>query len=105
MNILVCEYLEQQQLSEFCDRYFTHMLGCPVWVILLNFGMWSYIVDIITHGRFYVSYFRGLESDTPTSVLLHSLSWFLLQQCRLSCALLRVIYVLSAVNVFSAYDV
>jgi len=30
------------------------------WAIVMNFGTWTDIADLITHAKFYVNRFRGL---------------------------------------------
>jgi len=63
----------------------------PTWMIVVNFGMWGDIVDIITHAKFYVNRFRGWGfCDTPKSALLYRLNWSLLQQCIVKVLELRL---------------
>jgi len=37
----------------------------PNGAIILNFGMWGVIADVITHANFFVNQFRGLGVLTP----------------------------------------
>jgi len=64
--------------------YFTHMPRHPNGTIILNFGMWGDIADVIIHPRQILCWsVQGLWSfDTPYFHILHRLSWLPLQQCR-----------------------
>jgi len=64
--------------------YFTHMPRHPNGTIILNFGMWGDIADVIIHPRQILCWsVQGLRSsDTPYFHILHRLSWLPLQQCR-----------------------
>jgi len=67
--------------------YFTHMPQCLQWAIVLNFGMWGAIADVITHTKFFISWFRFWSSDLRKFLYLLRIGWSLLQQwkhCRVT---------------------
>ena len=56
-------------------KYLTHLPGCLMEAIVLNFGLRGHIADIITYTKCCDNRFRGFGVPIPSIIWHHRNSW------------------------------